>query len=231
MLFSAEWITAVASSALAVLTMAYTISTLLLFQESRAARLEAARPSLHLSPQVLGVNFPVARITNVGRGYAKNIRGDLWMTIAGNEVWRFRWHMDLIAPSSHHDFMMRTNDHEPQPNVVDVARDARQFHMAVRYEDHLGRPSSVVGRADWSDVADHLFGAQMIVRDDHHQKIEKHLASMARSLHDAVDTFDGVKVMTYRDRRLKTEDDQKLVNRLTTERESADETKRDSATE
>ncbi len=208
----AQWVIAVASTALAFITLAYTVSTILLFTETRAARLDAARPALHLSPQILGVNYPVARVTNVGRGYAKNIRGDLWITVAEQEAWRYAWHMDLIAPGDHHDFILFNGDARgPELTAMDAAKEQRRFHMGLQFEDGLGHRWHVRGDADWSDVTEHLFGAQMLLKDDKIAKMEEHLNSIAKSLRDAVDTFDGVKVLTYRERSLKRAEERRSI--------------------
>lgn len=211
-----QWATAGAAIALAVLTLAYTVATILLFRETRIARLEALQPSLHLSPQVLGVNYPIARVTNVGRGYAKNIRGDLWVTVADKEVWRYRWHMDLIAPADCQEFLSQSEG-EQQPNAVEFAKAQRQFHMDLKYEDGLGRTYLSKGSANWVDIADHLFGAQMRRKNDHVARIEKHLEDIAESLNHAVDTFDGVRVLTYRERKLKEEAERRWIEERTRE--------------
>ncbi len=199
-------VTAGATVALALLTLAYTISTVLLFIESRSARLEASRPVLHLSPQVLGVNHPIARITNVGRGYARNIRGDLFMTVADHEVWRYTWHMDLMAPGDYHDFMLQASpDSEPSRNVRDVAAEERRFHMDLRFVDAQLRTTHAIGVADWKDIADHLFGAQMLLKPDRLHDMERHLKEIADAMHSARDS-DGLKIITYREQQKRDEE-------------------------
>src|SRR5438874_8927170 len=93
-----QWITAVAAVALVILTAVYALTTWLAVAESKASRLEASRPALYLAPTLLGVNFPIARLTNIGRGFAQNIAGNLSVTVGGETKWAYEWHMATMAP-------------------------------------------------------------------------------------------------------------------------------------
>src|SRR5688500_13409945 len=98
-----EWVTAVAAVALVLLTAAYVWQTRELVMEMRATREEAVRPALRVTPEVLGVNFPVARITNVGPGHAVNINGRLTIHVEESERWSFDLQIPLLVPGGSKD--------------------------------------------------------------------------------------------------------------------------------
>ncbi len=212
-----QWLTAVAAIALVVLTATYAWTTWLSVKEMRTSRLEAIRPVLHLTPELLGVNFPLARITNIGRGYAKNIKGRLWITVDGVKRWEYEWHLAGLASANHQDFMPKIEPNESGLDAPKLAAEKRRFHMDLTCLDAFDREYAGRGSADWSEITEHLFGAQMLLKDDLTREIERHLESMAKSLHDAVDSFDGVKVITYREQKLKSEDQRRLIEKMRAE--------------
>jgi len=209
-----QWITAIAAIALVILTAVYAWTTWLAVAESKASRLEASRPALYLAPTLLGVNFPIARLSNIGRGFAQNVSGRLSITVEGETKWAYEWHMATIAPGEYHDFMPLVGDGESGLVAQQLAQERRRFSADLTYQDAAGRPYELKGTADWAEITEHLFGARMLLKDDEAKKIEKHLEDIAKAMSSAVSFSDGLKVITYREQRLRSEDQRRFIERI-----------------
>lgn len=193
-------IAAIATVALVVVTIAYTYATLRAYQEMKRTRLEAIRPALQVSPDVFVVNVPQARITNVGRGNALNVVANLRMKERDVVTWTFEWRAALLAPGASKAFMPKHEVDGAQPSVEHFVKIGRVFEFDAKFQDAFGRPYTSAGRADWTDVKEHLWGAQAVREEPELGEIVRHLEHIDKHLKGLVDPFDGVKVTTYRER-------------------------------
>lgn len=134
-----QWVTAAAAVVLAVITLAYVWYTRAMVREMRATRAESVLPALAVSARVLGVRFPIARIANVGPGYARNIGGSLVVTIGGEERWRHEWRLPVLGPGEFHDFIPRLAEHEDPLDAQSFADEGRRSQVDLGYEDVVGR--------------------------------------------------------------------------------------------
>jgi hypothetical protein len=198
-----DLVTVATAVALVILTAAYAWQTRLLVIEMRAAREEAVLPALRLMPEVLGVNFPIARIMNVGPGHATDIAGRLSIQVQGEERWSYDWRLPILVPGGYRDFVPRLSDSEQQPTIQAFVAESRVFRINIEYADAVGRRFQVEGTADWSLVTEHMWGAGMLRGEDTMHNIEKHAERIAKSLGDATSSIDGVRVTTYRERELR----------------------------
>ena len=192
-------VVALASVALVVVTVAYTYATRRSYQEMERARLEAIRPALTISPDILGVNFPLARVTNVGRGNALHIVGTLRIIENGAVKWTFEWREALLARGGSRAFMPELKGAAEQLTANSLVEAGRVFEFDARFEDAFGRTYRSSGRADWSDVTSHLWGAQALREDADSHKAVGYLKEIAASVRGLVDPFVGVKVITHRE--------------------------------
>jgi len=181
-----ELLTIVATAALVLITAVYAWTTWQLVVEMRITRHEASSPALNLSPELLGPRFPIARLTNLGPGYAVAIEGDIWVEVAGDERWRYSLHLPLMAPGAKHDFTPDLAD-KTSLDVGALAGEARRFHMNLSCVDAAGRRHVFAGVADWSTYTEHVFGAHLLLEADHEREVRSYLEKIGDQLKSAVD--------------------------------------------
>ena len=221
-----DWaaVVALASVALVIVTLAYTYATVRSFQEMKRTRLEAIRPALAISPDVLGVNFPLARITNVGRGSAIRVVGTLRIVEKGSVRWTYEWREALLRPDGSRAFMPELKGAAEQLTAESLVAVGRVFEFDARYEDAFGRRYGSSGRADWTDVTNHLWGAQALREEGDVHKAVGYLAKIAESTRGLVDPFVGVKVITHREQERRYEAMRAAMERDHNQSSSSDQT-------
>lgn len=144
---------------LAVATVFYARAARATVTEMRLTRAEAIRPVLALTPEVLGVNYAIARLSNVGLGAARNIRGTIRRSENGVPPRQHEVRVAMLLPKAHHEFFLDINEderHEAQ-SAQDMAARGRTFSVDLTYEDPLGQSYSLVADVGWRDIVEHLF--------------------------------------------------------------------------
>ncbi len=153
---------------LAIATIAYASAARATVSEMRRTRADSIRPVLALTPEVLGVNFAIARLSNVGVGAARNIRGTILRSEHGIPPRQDEVRIAMLLPKAQREFHLDIDEgerHEAQ-SAQDMAAKERTFSVDLTYEDPLGRSYRLVADVGWRDMVEHLFPVGVLMQPD-----------------------------------------------------------------
>jgi hypothetical protein len=158
-LASATVVLAVGTVVLAVATLAYALAARATVDEMRISRAESIRPVLALTPEVLGPNFAIARLSNIGVGAARNIQGSIRRSEEGIPPREHELRIAMLLPTAQREFFLDINEEERHAaqTAQDMAARGRTFSVDLIYEDPLGRGYRLISEVGWSDIVEHLF--------------------------------------------------------------------------
>jgi hypothetical protein len=167
-LASATVVLALATVALVVATIAYALAARDTVVEMRLTRGESIRPVLALTPEALSGSFALARLSKIGPGAARNIRGVIRRTETGSPPRQNEVTIPLLLSGAHHEFFLDLNEAEGNVSQTprDVAARGRIVSVDLTYEDALGRSYKLVDEVGWADMVERLFPVGLRLQPD-----------------------------------------------------------------
>lgn len=150
---------AIGTVVLAIATIAYAVAAHATVDEMRITRTESIRPVLALTPEVLGPNFAIARLSNIGIGAACNIHGNIRRSETGVPPREHDLRIAMLLPKAQHEFFLDIDEGERHAaqSAQDMAARGRTFSADLMYEDAVGRGYRLVSEVGWGDIVEHLF--------------------------------------------------------------------------
>lgn len=150
---------AIATVVLVIATIAYARAAQATVSEMKLTRAESIRPVLALTPEVLGANFPIARLSNVGVGAAHNIHGTVRRLEHGVAPRQHEMSIAMMLPKAQHEIFVDINEDEQHvtQSAQEMATKGRAVSVDLTYEDPVGRSYRLIADVGWSDIVDHLF--------------------------------------------------------------------------
>lgn len=144
---------------MAAATIAYAVAARATVAEMQLTRAESIRPVLVLTPEFLGVNFAIARLSNIGLGAARDIRGTIRRSDNDVAPRQDELRIAMMLPKAQHEFFVdidKEEQHHAQTVQEMAARD-RKVSVDLRYEDPVGRAYSLAAEVGWRDTVERFW--------------------------------------------------------------------------
>jgi hypothetical protein len=154
---AATVVLAVATVVLAGATILYWLAAKATVKEMREGR----RPVLTLTPAILGVNFPVARLTNVGSAPALDIRGQINVRVGGAAQRGSPLVVHMLLPGDFHEFFLDLSDEDRISSAQQVVERGREFGVELTYRDASQTKYELAKVVSWREIVEVLWKARV----------------------------------------------------------------------